>query len=357
MLRLKKIPRGLIGCLNNEKNITMIKGGVDPVGFSTRNMVDEVDVDVQSVDLLSSKEIKKIMDEKVVGQYEAKKDLSILLSMHMSWNYKDNPRHPAPNAILVGPTGSGKTYSIEVASSGIGIPFIKIDATTITPSGAASGVSAIDLSNLVAREAGNYDKCVVFLDEFDKLAAPKDDKHAGWKRDIQKSLLKFIEGQSLSLNATPKALVLVGGAFQGIEQMERLRKPEVIRLMRKAPSGTFVADDLINYGFMPELIARLPCIIQLKSLSQKVLLDILNHPESSPLQVWRNHFSSIGKEIVFDESFLNEVASRASSLGLGARGLHQIVFPVLSRKAYDFESSAERTIQVDKSYLNYAGVN
>lgn len=326
---------------------------------------------------LRAAEIRANLDTLVVGQEEAKERLSLLLSMHQAWDPHQYPLHAPPNGLIIGPTGSGKTFSIQVASKFLNIPFLVVDSTTLVPAGALNGNTmewVNETLDELSREFlekypeesshGNLDrgssaspKAIVFFDEFDKIAIREDDGNKRWKGDIQRMLLKFVEGQTSPTkgSALRGLLVLMGGAFVGIDSADNIRKrrPEVSALLRSAPRRTLVADDVVNYGFMPELVARLPAIIQYEALPENALLEILQHPQASPLIVWNAHFQQFGKELRFSESFLAAVAKRASALQMGARGLQQIVFPALSRRAYAFEGSSETTIDITDGVLEY----
>jgi ATP-dependent Clp protease ATP-binding subunit ClpX len=321
--------------------------------------------------------IKAELDTMVVGQIEAKERLSLLLSMHLSWNASKYPLLAPPNGLIVGPTGSGKTFSIQVASNFLNIPFLVVDSTTLVPSGARNGntVEWVNerLDELISesRYAATQEyadstspspsnlpkKAIVFFDEFDKLAIRPDDPNRQWKSDVQRMLLKFVEGQygSQPGAVTRGLLVLVGGAIVGIDGPENIRKrrPEVASLLRSAPKKTLVADDVVNFGFMPEMVARLPAIIQYELLAEDALLRILQHEQTSPLLVWKAHFEQLGKQLVFSDGFMQAVARRAAAVQMGARALQQIVFPALSRKAYAFEDACEAIIEVTEAVLDY----
>ena len=167
-------------------------------------------------------------------------------------------------------------------------------------------------------------------------------------------LLKFIEGD-WQANAKCRPLFLVGGAFIGVESADntRLRSIEVRKLMQRAPKDTVVSDDLINFGFLPELVARLPAIIRFEPLSKAVLLQILHHPANSPLRMWEQYFRDLKKELEFTERFLDAVALRSEMLNLGARGLHQVVFPAMARRAYALTENSPKKIEIDETILDY----
>jgi len=322
---------------------------------------------------LRAAEIRRRLDDFVIGQIEAKERLSLLISMHQAWDRRSQSMHPPPNGVIIGPTGCGKTFSIQVASSYLRIPFLTVDSTSLVPSGAINGNTIETIQQQLENLVGDYSaaetpaetdrvrrapKSIIFFDEFDKLAIGDDDgSNKRWKTDIQRTLLKFVERQNVTpeLDDTNTVLVLAGGAFVGIDGPENLRKrrPEVIQLLRSAPKNTVVSDDLVNFGFMPELIARLPAIIQYDTLPESALLEILQHPKTSPLLVWTQHFERIGKELRFSAGFLDAVARRAAALQMGARALQQIVFPALARRAYAFESSLDTTIEITEAILEY----
>lgn len=321
---------------------------------------------------LRAAQIRAELDTLVVGQVEAKERLSLLLSMHQAWNPEKYPLQAPPNGLIIGPTGSGKTFSIQVAAKFLRIPFLVVDSTTLVPAGAQNGntiewvydqLSALSPDPLPFRSSANRQteraqpKAIVFFDEFDKISFREDDHNKRWKGDIQRMLLKFVEGQSATKQGTAARglLVLVGGAFVGIDGPENIRKrrPEVASLLRLAPKRTIVADDVVNFGFMPELVARLPAIIQYEALPEDALLKILQHPQTSPLLVWKAHFEGLGKELNFSPGFMAAAAKRAAAVQMGARALQQIVFPALSRRAYAFEESPESTIEVTEAILEY----
>jgi ATP-dependent Clp protease ATP-binding subunit ClpX len=326
---------------------------------------------------LRAAQIRAELDTMVVGQVEAKERLSFLLSMHQAWDAHKDPLHAPPNGLIIGPTGSGKTFSIQVASQYLGNAFLIVDATTLVPAGAQNGNTIESVSaqlkhlvrqatkrrSIAATDAATFpsqrgtSKAIVFFDEFDKLAVLSDDVNKRWKQDVQRMLLKFVESHSMAQDgaAARGLLVLAGGAFVGIDGAENVRKrrAEVSALLRGAPKGTVVADDVVNYGFMPELVARLPAIIQYDALPEEALFMILQHTQTSPLLVWKSHFERIGKTLEFTDGFLRAVAKRAAAIQMGARGLQQIVFPALSRKAYAFEEAHENRIVVSESVLDF----
>lgn len=321
---------------------------------------------------MHAKTIRDHIDTLVVGQETAKRKLSVLLSMHLAWNSAPNKMHPSPNAFVVGPTGSGKTHSIGVACSFLRLPFVSVDSTSFVPSGIkglqveevlASLVNAareIRIANnpagvtsgVVREDVELASKGIIFLDEFDKLAA-RESELAHFHTDVQRRLLKLIEGATLRVAETSYVidtagiLILAGGAFHRIDHADiRRQRTPMQRRRAQADPNAIVSSDLIAYGFMPELVARLPVIVQYKELDAAALLAILRNERISPLQVWTQHFARLGKQVVYSDDFLNEVVSQALTVELGARGLQQVIFPLLIDVVYRSENSEAGVVNV-----------
>ena len=307
-----------------------------------------------------ARDILELLDKKIVGQGLAKQQLSLLISMFLNWDHKENPRHAPPNSMVIGPSGTGKTFSFEVIEEELDLPSLIIDATTLSPNGAREGTNVGKIPELATKHASGSDRCIVFLDEFDKLTSrPHVDRNAFWKEDIQRGLLKVIEGQSnVSTDGSkdmrvPKMYFALGGAFTDISKQEKNRSPETNRMLRNAPRDTIVAEDFINFGFIKELVSRIPAQIKYDPLPFDFLVDILKHPSSSPLIVWNNHFENLGKKLTFTDKFYTKVAERAFDFGLGARGLQQVVFASIAAKAFEYEGSSDSEIVVDADLLQY----
>ncbi len=298
-------------------------------------------------------EILDHLNEKVVGQKNAKQLLSVLFSMHSHWFVNPDPDNPCQNGLLVGPTGNGKTYSLKTLSKFMGIPFQIVDCTSLVPSGASNGrtIEAI-IEELIAIASEEFDcsnetpieiagRAIVFFDEFDKLAAGSTDgNNYEWRRQVQRSFLKFLEGSKIPTSSgvidTSGILTIAGGAFTGIGSPEitRLRSSKTRSSLANKDRSTIVTEDIINFGFMPELVARLPAIIQIDPLTVSDLENIIRRDVNSPLTAWKRYFSAMDIELVVEDSFVAEAATRASVLEMGARGLQQVVFPVLARLAF-----------------------
>lgn len=317
---------------------------------------------------LKATEILDGLERFVVGQRPALREVSLLLAMHAL----GGGSFRAPNAIVIGPTGVGKTHTLSVASHALGLPFVATDATSLVPSGivgeqvedvleglARSAESLLSSARVPRKQDDDLElagRGVVLVDEFDKLAAPEDgsalSRHAE-RRAIQRRLLKFAEGARLRVGIkqhdpgyrdrfidTSGILLLVAGAFSG--QLGNAwwgRGPgRSDRISKRA-----VPADIVEAGFIPELIGRLPVLIVFEPLTTADLVSIIDHDEVSPMASWRHYFDIVfHARLGLDEAAKWVIAERASGLGMGARGLQHVLFPVLSAKASEFLDSDGR---------------
>lgn len=337
----------------------------------------------------SAKDIHEQLKQSVVGQTDAQQKLAVLMSLHLTWAENPDSRHPAPNAIVLGPTGSGKTHSLRQVSTILGLPFVSVDGTAFVPSG-IKGLQTEEVmgrlwaaaSALVPPELPGdefFDKAlrlanrgIIFIDEFDKLATNGRDGSdlAHLRADVQRRLLKLIEGSLVPVAAenqlglrrapayldTTGVLFILGGAFTGIDHPDiRKGRTAVMRQWTKNDASAVLPIDIISYGFLPELVARAPLILQFRAHTIETLKEILRNGIVSPLEVWRRHFRVWGAEITFSEDFINEAAERAMALGLGARGLQQVIFPTLLSTAYgltEWQSQSPTAIHFTKEIFS-----
>lgn len=324
-------------------------------------------------------EICQALDRFVIGQEFAKKEFSVLLSMHLTWFEEQNRLHKPPNAILVGSTGIGKTHSLRTAAEYLRIPYTIIDATSLVPSGIVGYQIEDAIADLVAgaesilAKSGRArfpdddiklaERGILFIDEFDKLVRSRDARDDYGKEQVQRRLLKAIEGSIMSVGVTRHTgdvrrsldtsglLFIASGAFQGIDSPKiRSQRPDRLQRVLKTTEG-IIAADLITYGFLPELIARLQTIIRFAELTTEQLEGILRNMEVTPTAVWENHFKRLGKELVITDDALRAVALSAGDLGLGARGLQQVLFPLLSSVAYDLETSSDQRFVLEEHHV------
>jgi len=341
-------------------------------------------------------QIKAHLDQFVVGQEAAKTELSTLLSMHLLLSREPGHKLQTPNALLVGPTGVGKTYSVRTAAGFLRLPVVVADATKLLPSGASAEtgehidyllaelldaaqeiVNKIDrdarreIAKVLRREYGYRgrsgldsvddllafalaERGIVFLDEFDKLsfagAAPNV---AGWNRSIQGRLLKLVEGSEdppMRVRGIPPIdtsgmLFIAAGAFARIDS-----KKDYASVLPTKPyslhgsARSNLAADVVTYGFIPELIARFPILVRYSALAKDDLRRMLSNTATDPLQVFSFYFEKNGKRLVVTDEALEAIASHAQVLEMGARGIHQVIFPQIAKVAYAFFQQSDEAV-------------
>ena len=337
---------------------------------------------------LDAKSIKAHLDSKVIGQDAAKRQLSTLFSVHANRIDKNPDLIRTPNAVVIGPTGVGKTLTLKAAADYLQLPFASVDTTTLVPSGGIGSKIAdvlqqllIQATNLLgcsndrrlaSRSLGSIkqlaERGIIFFDEVDKIAVRKEmpeNQNQIWLRLVQRSLLKVTEGATVQTANdseteirldTSGILIIAGGAFAGITDSDITNKrPEGLKraLARRSYSGT-ASIDLVSYGFLEELVARLPVLIDFADLTDKDFLNILRHPEISPYLIWIQHFASISKKLTFTQDVDQFLVDRAKFLALGARGLHQVLFPGMAELTYDLEANPDVDIAVNSEMLSNA---
>lgn len=313
----------------------------------------------------SPRAIKEHLDSIVVGQERAKRTLAVAVANHFSRISNVSTKVPDPelanvtveksNILMIGPTGSGKTYLAKGLAEMLQVPFCIADATSLTESGyVGQDVESIlqDLKRTAADELENAEHGIVYIDEFDKLrTAEKDsmDRDVGGK-GVQQRILKMIEGSLLNVPVagrrmfqndesesvdTTNILFICAGAFVGLEDIiaERLPNRTQPELMNHV-----MPCDLIKYGIIPELIGRLPVLTALQDLSFEDVQAILTEPKNALLKQYRKQCILQGFDVEFSQCAVEAISAAAMKMRVGARGLRSVVETVM----LDIQYSARR---------------